>query len=902
MLAPKFRRIVMHSPTLLQNATVAPTAYLRFWFPDPADPEVEQQRGYTLAWADQDTGAFACDFVLHEPAGPASAWASTAEPGTTVQATSLGSTRFDLPAELPAGYLLIGDAASIPAINAILSELPAEVPAEVYLEEHDPDDRLIPLTHHPRATIRWVPRVDETTLAASIEARDWSDWYVWTAPESSSLKLLRKRLKEEFGFPRSETHAQAYWYYGRAFGSNRSKAKPEASQPAATTQPAVVAQPATPAEAAETPRASSPPPASASEPAASSTAPAASASASAATSPAGRWRAQAAGRLLRPLKPVFITAGIVQGLLTLLELVPYVLLLELARRLLTGAPAAELWTLGIWALGLMALGIALTAVLMLWLHWVDARFSRALRTRLLAQLSRLPLGWFDAKGSGRVKQLVQDDTLSLHYLVTHAVADAVAAAIAPLAVLVYLFVVDWRLALVLFVPVFAYVFGMMVMVFQSGPKTGEHPGWVERMNVEAGAYLEGQPVIRVFGGGAASTFRARLSEYIKFLDDWQRPLGGQKTFIDQVTRPATFLALICLVGTLLVTTGGMDPVSLLPFLFLGTTFGARLLGIGYGLAGLQEGMLAARRLQVVLDEPPLRTRDAEGTTASGPVPASVSPGTVEFDGVGFSYRPGVPVLEDVTLRLEPGTITALVGPSGSGKSTLASLLARFHDVVEGAIRVGGRDLRDLTPDELYAQVGFVFQQIQLVEGTVRENIALAVPDATDQQVEHAARAARIHDRIMQLPHGYDTQLGPDAALSGGEKQRLTIARAILADTPVLVLDEATAFADPESEFLVQQALTELTANRTVLVIAHRLHTLTGVDEIVVLDHGRIVQAGTHAQLVGRAGRYRDLWEARGRPAAQQGGAELAESSGLAGASEPAGASESLAHSTTEVPR
>lgn len=768
LLAPKFRRIVMHSPTLLQNATVAPTAHLRFWFPDPDDPEVEQQRGYTLAWADQDSGTFACDFVLHEPAGPASAWAATAEPGTTVQATSLGSTRFDLPEELPAGYLLMGDAASTPAINAILSELPAEVPAEVYLEEHDPDDRLIPLTHHPRATIRWVTRVDETTLAAAIEARDWSDWYVWTASESGSLKLLRKRLKEEFGFPRSETHAQAYWYYGRAFGSNRSKAKPEAAQPSAS--------PTTEAAGA---RASAPDPASASS--------------DASTPPASRWRAQAAGRLLRPLKPVFITAGIAQGLLTLLELVPYVLLLELSRRLLTGAPAGELWTLGIWALGLMALGIALTAVLMLWLHWVDARFSGALRTRLLTPLSRLPLGWFDAKGSGRVKQLVQDDTLSLHYLVTHAVADAVAAAVAPLAVLVYLFVVDWRLALVLFVPVLAYVFGMMVMVFQSGPKTGEHPGWVERMNVEAGAYLEGQPVIRVFGGGAASTFRSRLSEYIRFLDDWQRPLGGQKTFIDQVTRPATFLALICLIGTLLVTTGGMDPVSLLPFLFLGTTFGARLLGIGYGLAGLQEGMLAARRLQVVLDEPPLRTRSADAATASGTVSASVSSGTVEFDAVGFSYRPGVPVIQDVTLRLEPGTITALVGPSGSGKSTLASLLARFHD------------------------------------------------------------------RIMHLPHGYDTQLGPDAALSGGEKQRLTIASAILADTPVLVLDEATAFADPESEFLVQQALTELTANRTVLVIAHRLHTLTGVDGIVVLDHGRIVQTGTHAQLVSQAGRYAADW-------------------------------------------
>jgi ATP-binding cassette subfamily B protein IrtA len=219
------------------------------------------------------------------------------------------------------------------------------------------------------------------------------------------------------------------------------------------------------------------------------------------------------------------------------------------------------------------------------------------------------------------------------------------------------------------------------------------------------------------------------------------------------------------------------------------------------------------------------------------------------------------VLHEVELTLEPGTVTALVGPSGSGKSTLAGLLARFHDVETGAIRIGGRDLRELTTDELYTRVGFVFQHTQLVQGTVRENIALAVPDASDERVEAAARAARLHERILRLPDGYDTPIGSDAALSGGERQRLTIARAILADTPVLVLDEATAFADPESEYLVQQALNQLTAGRTVLVIAHRLHTITGVDRIVVLDHGRIAETGTHTELLDRNGRYRQLWDA-----------------------------------------
>ncbi|MDT7767244.1 MAG: ATP-binding cassette, subfamily bacterial IrtA/YbtP [Mycobacterium sp.] len=825
-IASHFVRIRMQSPTLFEDAQAEPAAWLRFWFPDPEGSSTEFQRAYTISEADVPAGRFAVDIVLHDPAGPASLWARSVEPGATIAVMSLmGSSRFDTPDEQPAGYLLIGDSASIPGINGIIGVVPDDVPIEAYLEQHDDNDRLIPLAEHPRLRVHWVSRRDEKSLSAAIETRDWSNWYAWATPEATTLKHVRTRLRDDFGFPKSEIHAQAYWSAGRAMGIRRGD-EPTAADSVAHSEDPAVTDPESVVLQLDS-----------AEPAAR-----------------GSWRAQAAGRLLAPLRSALIASGVLQAVITLLQLAPFVLLVELARLLVSGAESSRLREIGFAAVALLGFGTVLGAALTLWLHVVDARFASGLRSRLLSKLSRLPLGWFTARGSGSIKQLVADDTLALHYLVTHAIPDAVAALVAPLAVLVYMFVVDWRVALVLFVPVLVYLVLTSSMTIQSGPRIPQSQRWAERMSGEAGAYLEGQPVIRVFGGAAASSFRRRLDEYVGFLIDWQRPLAGKKTVMDLVTRPTTFLWLIAATGTLLVVAGRMNPVNLLPFLLLGTTFGARLLNIAYGLGGIRAGLLAARRLQVTLDEPELSVRD-EPPEASGDVSASVV-----FDRVSFGYRVGVPVIQDVSLTLRPGTVTALVGPSGSGKSTLAALLARFYDVQQGAIYVGGQDIRSLTADDLYTRVGFVLQESQLVHGTVTENIALAVPDATPAQVQAAAREAQIHERIMRLPDGYDTMLGAASGLSGGERQRLTIARAILADTGVLILDEATAFADPESEYLVQQALNRLTRERTVLVIAHRLHTIAGADQIVVLDHGKVAERGTHDELLAADGRYRRLWD------------------------------------------
>ncbi|MYJ00992.1 MAG: ATP-binding cassette domain-containing protein, partial [Chloroflexi bacterium] len=261
---------------------------------------------------------------------------------------------------------------------------------------------------------------------------------------------------------------------------------------------------------------------------------------------------------------------------------------------------------------------------------------------------------------------------------------------------------------------------------------------------------------------------------------------------------------------------------------------------------------AADRVADVLDTPSL----PESEQARVPVGTRVA-----FENVSFSYDGENEAVRGIDLTLEPGTVTALVGPSGSGKSTLARLLPRFWDTSEGRITIGGVPVDEISSNDLYRNVGLVFQDVQLLRMSIRDNIALSRPDAPLDDVVAAAKTAQIHERILELPRGYDSIAGEDALLSGGEAQRVSIARAILADAPILVLDEATAFADPEAEASIQDAISELIVGRTLLVIAHRLHTIVGADQICVLNRGQIIEQGTHDQLLALEGTYRRLWEA-----------------------------------------
>jgi ATP-binding cassette subfamily B protein IrtA len=320
-------------------------------------------------------------------------------------------------------------------------------------------------------------------------------------------------------------------------------------------------------------------------------------------------------------------------------------------------------------------------------------------------------------------------------------------------------------------------------------------------------------------------------------------------------------------GSALVSAGHLEAIELLPFAILGLGLAGPMQALHYYSHDVEKASAAAKRVGALLAVPEL-------AVPAVPRRPELDGGVrVEFSGVEYAYDADRPVLRDIDLALEPGTVTALVGPSGSGKTTLAKLLPRFFDPTAGAVTIGGVDVRDIAPDQLYRLVSFVLQDVQLLDASVRDNIRLARPDADTDAVRRAARAAAIDERIEALPHGYDSVVGRDVRFSGGEAQRLSIARAILADTPIVVLDEATAHADPEAEALIQDALSELAAGRTVLVVAHRLASVVGVDRIVVLEQGRMVEHGTHEELLAAGGRYARMWQLQEQagPAALMGG-------------------------------
>ena len=561
--------------------------------------------------------------------------------------------------------------------------------------------------------------------------------------------------------------------------------------------------------------------------------------------------------LVRPVRGRLLLAASLQAVSSALVLSPLITSSIIARRLLADPTDPGIWQTLLIGSALLGLGLALRGAADLIAHLADNTLTLILRRRLAAQLRAAPLGWFTDTTAGQVKQGMQDDVGTLHHLVAHSYTEIAGAVATPIAAYTYLFIIDWRLALILAIPVPVFVWIYRRMMVASGQKMGEYGRVLADINSAVVEFVDGIPVVKTFGqtGRAHAAYRTAVERFTTFFFGWTRPLIAPETISNQLIAPIALMVLTLLFGTGFVAAGWMEAIDVVPFALVGLGLSGPIGALTSNLQALQMGQAAAGRLNALLRIDPIR---------EPPTPAIPSGPRIELDHVHFAYDADREVLHDITATFEPGSITAIVGASGSGKSTLARLMLRYADPTHGQVRLGGVCLDQIASAELFRRVGSVFQDVRLLRASIADNIALARPNATRTDIEQAAVAAHIHQRILRLPRGYDSVHGEDAILSGGEAQRVSIARAFLLDPDVLILDEATSAADAESEHAIQSALSALVTERarTVIVIAHRLDTIRDADQILVLDQGRIVERGHHADLLHHGGAYHRLWHAQ----------------------------------------
>ncbi|GAA3389273.1 ABC transporter ATP-binding protein [Cryptosporangium minutisporangium] len=562
------------------------------------------------------------------------------------------------------------------------------------------------------------------------------------------------------------------------------------------------------------------------------------------------------GALLRPFRAGFATVVGLQVIGALAGLAPLLAVVELGRVLLSPDPIdrGHVWAVVLAGVAGLFVRLLFTAASSGLGHVLDGRVQLTLRRELAAQLGRVPIGWLSRRRTGELAKVVGEDVSAVHPVIAHTPGELVSAFVVPLASLVYLLTVDWRLTLITLAPVVLAVALVPLMMTPTRQREQqEFDAAMGRIASSAVEFVQGISVVKAFGGADRThrRFRAAADDFVDVFTRWVRGVSAIAAGMQLALSPPFVLLVVLIGGAVRITTGGLAPADLLPFLLLGLGLTAPVAALGHGFDDVQAARRAIGRIRDVLAVPPLPEPAR---------PAEPRGHRVELRGVHFGYEPGHEVLRGVDLVLEPGTTTAIVGPSGSGKSTLVQLLPRFFDPTSGSVALGGVDLRELGSRELHRRVSFVFQDVRLLRASVADNIALAVPRADRDDVVRAARLANIHDRILELPRGYDTVLGDDAGLSGGEAQRISIARALLAATPVLVLDEATAFADPHTEQAVRRALaTSARSDRTVLVIAHRLETIVDADLVAVLENGVIVERGRPAELLAEDGKFAAFW-------------------------------------------
>lgn len=489
-------------------------------------------------------------------------------------------------------------------------------------------------------------------------------------------------------------------------------------------------------------------------------------------------------------------------------------------------------------------------------HYAAFRLETKLRTQLSEHLARLPLGYVQQSGAGALAKVLMEDVKALHVFVADSTPLYARAYVSPVLTFILLWWLDWHLALVATAILVLGVAVVSLAMRNSGEMMHQYNRAGENVSRAVVEYVQAMPVVRTFDTGTATfgRYQQALEAYRDIVTRWYRMAGVSSRLSQLILSPLPTLAALIWLGGWLLSQDRLDTGVWLAVLLVGTGMAESLLPLMSLKHLVAKTQMSIHRIHEVLAEPELPV--PEKTAAKTPEDASLC-----FEQVDFCYTPdGALVLQDVSFEVPAGTVTALVGPSGAGKTTVARLIPRFWDVTGGSIRIGGVDVREMLPETLMQQVAFVFQDTFLFADTLANNIRLGLPEATLDEVMAAAKAAQAHDFIMALPQGYDTQAGERGVfLSGGQRQRITIARAILQNRPILVLDEATAFADPENEAALVAALANLMQGKTVLMVAHRLSTIRDADQILVFDQGRLVERGQHNGLVAQAGVYARLW-------------------------------------------
>lgn len=558
-------------------------------------------------------------------------------------------------------------------------------------------------------------------------------------------------------------------------------------------------------------------------------------------------------------KVLLPAAMLLSALSALAGMLPYILIWLIVRELLEHGEitsSGNVVTYAWWAAGMAVASIVLYFAALMSSHLAAFRVESNLRKEAMRQIVRMPLGFFDINTSGRIRKIIDDNAGVTHSFLAHQLPDLAATFLVPLVAAILIFVFDWILGLACIVPV---IIAMLVMGFMMNAEGRQfmksYMTSLEEMNTEAVEYVRGIPVVKVFQQTIYSfkNFHRCIMNYNKtvfgYTRMWEKPMSLYTVIINGFV---FFLAPLAIL--LIGYSGNYASVLLNFFLFVLITpvFSQSIMKSMYLNQALGQASEAIGRLENLVAYEHL-------TVVEHPQP--VKEFSIQFEKVSFSY-PGAnqKAVDDVSFTIPQGNTVALVGASGGGKTTIARLVPRFWEATEGKVLIGGINVREIAPKELMKYISFVFQNTKLFKTSLLENIKYGNPDATMEEVERAVDMAQCREIINKLPLGLNTKIGTEGTyLSGGEQQRIVLARAILKNAPIIVLDEATAFADPENEHLIQQALKELTKGKTVLMIAHRLSSITDADNILVIDKRKIAEQGTHANLLGKQGIYYHMW-------------------------------------------